>query len=129
LLPKTLARILSTASDQVLRLRKFCTGNRRPPVSGRAWMDVKDAAAERSRPAAKTSERWPGGGMPLAGWYRDKAARHGQDLSEDDALVWEWTALTRRLQPASTAPQCAAFSSCGGMAGCSSTPSAVAGTP
>jgi len=35
----------------------------------------------------------------IGGWYRDKAARDGQVFSEGDAVVWEWIAVVRRLQP------------------------------
>jgi uncharacterized protein YhfF len=33
----------------------------------------------------------------IGDWYRDKAAREGHRFSEDDAILWEWIAVVRRL--------------------------------
>lgn len=40
----------------------------------------------------------------IGAWYRDKAAREGSRFSEDDAILWEWIALARRLQPGGDTP-------------------------
>ena len=40
----------------------------------------------------------------IGAWYRDKAARDGQVFTEDDAILWEWIVVVRRLPPEHGAP-------------------------